>query len=87
MFATPIPAYLRQQVLQTTPAWWDRTDLHLDNIVSESYGGRTELNNLQPLCRTCNLVKGYRLGVSEPAGVVEGHGATSVDDLAALQRA
>lgn len=35
--------------------------LEIDHIVPIKLGGKTELNNLQILCRTCNLAKGTQL--------------------------
>lgn len=34
--------------------------LHADHIIAESKGGPTTLENLQTLCRTCNLKKGAK---------------------------
>lgn len=36
------------------------SDLHIDHIFPHSKGGRTEVDNLQTLCRRCNLQKGDR---------------------------
>jgi 5-methylcytosine-specific restriction endonuclease McrA len=36
-------------------------DLHFDHIISVALGGSNEAENIQVLCRTCNLTKGPRL--------------------------
>lgn len=38
-----------------------RTNLSVDHIYPESAGGKTTLDNLQTLCRTCNSRKGARI--------------------------
>lgn len=35
-------------------------DLHVDHIIPRALGGKTELENLQTLCRVCNQSKGAR---------------------------
>jgi hypothetical protein len=37
-----------------------RTDLSADHIIAESKGGKTVLDNLQTLCRSCNSKKGTK---------------------------
>ena len=37
-----------------------RSDLHLDHITPHSWGGSDEPENLQTLCRKCNIRKGAR---------------------------
>lgn len=36
------------------------TELHVDHITPVSHGGRTTMDNLQTLCRDCNLGKSNR---------------------------
>jgi hypothetical protein len=36
-------------------------DIHLDHIIPDSKGGETSLDNLQPLCRKCNISKGIKI--------------------------
>jgi 5-methylcytosine-specific restriction endonuclease McrA len=63
MSRTPIPPRLREQVVRL---WGDRClrcgNSHpvMDHVIPESWGGPTELTNLQPLCRLCNEAKGDR---------------------------
>ncbi len=60
----PIPNSLRKKVFERDGyrcvlcADWH--DLAADHIIPESKGGPTTLDNLQTLCRTCNLRKGSR---------------------------
>ena len=35
-------------------------DLHMDHVIPESKGGETTLENLQVLCRKCNISKGTK---------------------------
>lgn len=58
---------LRYQVLkrdhfrcQACGASGKDVELHVDHIIPVSKGGKTELSNLQTLCRDCNLGKGNR---------------------------
>jgi hypothetical protein len=57
-----IPAWLRQAVLERDQLRCQQcgseNDLHLDHIIPWSKGGATSLENLQVLCRGCNLSKG-----------------------------
>lgn len=61
----PIPPQLRKQVLERDAyrckQCEDWHNLHVDHIIPESKGGPTTLENLQVLCRTCNLRKGNRV--------------------------
>lgn len=50
-----------------------RGDLTVDHIVPLSLGGSNTIDNVQPLCRTCNGIKGcettdYRPGLSILSG-------------------
>lgn len=60
----PIPGGLRKQILERDAyrcrLCGDWHDLHVDHIIPESRGGPTIFDNLQTLCRTCNLKKGNR---------------------------
>ena len=62
-----IPAGLRAHVLykykktcQLCGRKAPQVVLHIDHIIPESKGGKTDLSNLQVLCETCNLGKGNR---------------------------
>ena len=33
-------------------------EIHMDHVIPESRGGKTNYNNLQVTCRKCNLAKG-----------------------------
>ena len=45
---------------RSTGKWNTPDKAHIDHIISLVDGGLNELNNLQTLCRTCNLEKGRR---------------------------
>jgi len=36
------------------------SSFHIDHVVPRSLGGGDDIDNLQPLCRDCNLSKGNR---------------------------
>lgn len=69
-----IPQSLRQQVWNTYisekdgtgQCWCCKTkqitpfDFHCGHVESESEGGKTELDNLRPICATCNLSMGTK---------------------------
>jgi hypothetical protein len=62
------------------------TKLHIDHVVPEVLGGPTTLENLQVLCRTCNLQKGattvdYRGPMTrlKILAVTSGHGVTVLE--------
>lgn len=40
--------------------------LHCDHIHPYSKGGETKMDNLQTLCRTCNLKKGSKFSIPKP---------------------
>lgn len=44
----------------SSPAYGNGTLLHVDHIVPYSKGGETVIDNLQTLCKECNLGKGNR---------------------------
>lgn len=60
----PIPPELRSVVFErdghACRHCGSSRDLHADHIVAESRGGPTSIDNLQTLCRTCNMKKGAR---------------------------
>jgi 5-methylcytosine-specific restriction endonuclease McrA len=39
-----------------------RTELHFDHVIPRSWGGAGTAENVQLLCRRCNLMKGASLG-------------------------
>lgn len=61
---TKIPAKLRWEVFKrdgfTCKGCGAQDDLSADHISPESKGGKTTLENLQTLCRSCNSKKGAR---------------------------
>lgn len=61
----PIPGHLRKAVLERDAyrcqQCGDHHDLHVDHIFPESRGGEATLDNLQCLCRPCNIRKGARI--------------------------
>lgn len=61
----PIPADLRWTVFErdgyACRCCGSRRDLHADHVHPESKGGPTTLENLQTLCRDCNVKKGTKL--------------------------
>lgn len=61
----PIPHMLRKAVLERDAyrcqKCGDHHDLHVDHIFPESRGGEAALENLQCLCRPCNIKKGARI--------------------------
>lgn len=96
MSDTPIPRRLKAAVverdgtvclkcgMQTTGAAWTDEAMHIDHIVPEVRGGLTTLDNLQVLCRKCNLAKGdkiadYRVSAEQfvKTTVVKGHAVTT----------
>lgn len=60
----PIPPAIRWQVWErdnfTCKQCGSRTHLHVDHIKPESKGGLTTEDNLQTLCRSCNVKKGAK---------------------------
>lgn len=61
----PIPYPIRKAVLERDAyrcqQCGDHHDLHVDHIFPESKGGEATLENLQCLCRPCNIKKGARV--------------------------
>jgi hypothetical protein len=55
-----IPQHIRSRVLSTGACAWcgSSDDLQVDHIFPLSRGGTDDEENLQPLCRLCNLRKG-----------------------------
>lgn len=62
---TPIPYSIRKAVLERDAyrcqQCGDHHDLHVDHIFPESKGGEAVMENLQCLCRTCNIKKGAKV--------------------------
>jgi len=69
----PVPGNIRFEVLRRAgkrcelcgvaegdSRYEDRLPLHVDHIVPRSKGGSNEIENLQVLCRACNIGKGNR---------------------------
>ncbi len=60
-----IPPALRWEVWErddfTCVHCGTRRSLSVDHVHPESLGGKTELSNLQTLCRSCNSRKGTQL--------------------------
>lgn len=61
----PIPSGIRRQVLERDKfrcqLCGDHRDLQVDHIHPEALGGTLDLNNLQCLCKPCNIKKGKRV--------------------------
>lgn len=61
----PIPGYIRKAVFERDAyrckKCGDYHDLHADHIFPESRGGEATLDNLQTLCRPCNVRKGAKI--------------------------
>jgi hypothetical protein len=62
---TPIPKEIRRAIFERDDHACKRcgatSDLAIDHIYPESKGGTMDLDNLQTLCRTCNLHKGSKV--------------------------
>jgi len=61
----PIPNSLRKQVFERDAyrcvKCGDHHDLEADHIHPESLGGKAEIENLQTLCKPCNMKKSNRV--------------------------
>lgn len=61
---SPIPSEMRWAVFRrdnfTCKRCGRQEDLHADHVIPESKGGPTTMENLQTLCRDCNVKKGTR---------------------------
>jgi hypothetical protein len=88
MSVTLIPDSLRSAVIAVHGSrclrcgvqctWAGPTKLHIDHVIPEARGGLTTLDNLQVLCRTCNLRKGatvadWRVGYRVAVTVTHHH--------------
>lgn len=40
-----------------------KEDVDIDHIIPQSLGGKDDLNNLQPMCKTCNRSKKNDVGL------------------------
>ncbi len=75
----PIPKALREQVwIQNVGSkfenkclitWCQNTmnvfDFHVGHNIPESKGGKTDINNLKPICARCNLSMGNHHSITE----------------------
>jgi 5-methylcytosine-specific restriction endonuclease McrA len=75
----PIPKALREQVwIQNVGAkfeskclitWCQNTmnvfDFHVGHNIPESKGGKSNINNLKPICARCNLSMGNQYSITE----------------------
>lgn len=75
MGSDPIPADLRQQVIERAGNRCEYCKLsqagqeatfHIDHVIPRARGGRTELDNLALACVSCSLHKGARQQVPDP---------------------
>lgn len=61
----PIPQEIRQAVFErdchTCKKCGATIDLQADHVFPERLGGNAELNNMQTLCKKCNIKKGIRI--------------------------
>ena len=74
-----VPKALREQVWiqnvgakfedKCTIAWCKNTinvfDFHVGHNIPESKGGKTDINNLKPICSRCNLSMGNQYSITE----------------------
>ncbi len=57
-----IPWQVKQEIWNLPCCICDsRRDVEIDHIIPASKGGLNDRKNLQPLCETCNRIKGSRL--------------------------
>ena len=56
-----IPVRWRQEIWQSRCAACGRWGVVIDHIVPVRQGGTNDRENLQPLCKRCNAIKGGRL--------------------------
>jgi hypothetical protein len=62
-YRKPIPRGVRERVLSEDAVCahcGTAQDLQVDHVLPYTRGGTNDFKNLQPLCRTCNIVKGNR---------------------------